>query len=90
MQVTVWHGPNCPACEAFAPTVAALQAKGWPIRWCDTSQYPAEAQRWQIAAIPATVIHKGDRVIARLPGTAAIEWVRAVLFLCGVERTLPK
>ncbi len=59
-----WCGP----CQQIAPTVARLERAGYPIRTVDVDAQRAEAERFQITAMPTFVLMVDDKEVDRHVG----------------------
>src|SRR5574343_1114652 len=85
-RVILWSATWCGPCQALRPSVARLQAAGWPIEIHDCDTERETFAGWGLRVVPTLqVIASDGRELSRItPGSA--EQIVAELQRCGVRQ----
>ena len=68
LQLIMFEGPDCPACDKIRPLINDFQSRNWPIRVVDAYSQPQLAEQFKIQNIPTFVLLDGTREVDRFVG----------------------
>ena len=63
-----FFGTWCPPCKEIAPTIAKLAQDGYRVCKVNVDDHPDLASRFLVNTVPALLVVKGAKVVARFVG----------------------
>ena len=84
-----FYGTHCGPCKLMEPTVARLQASGYPVRKINVNEHPELAQQFRVNSVPCFVLISGGREVGRINNAVSHDVLVSLFQRVGYRPSAP-